>query len=174
MMNLAGALVDDRLLIAAAQGGCAQSFACLVDRHYGHILRYLVRFTGDPELASDLTQETFLDAFRHLDRYNTDHSFLAWLYRIARNNALHWRRKLRRLCSLEWLLAESGSTSTSELMCVADQTTALHERDLIQQILNELSASLREALLLHCLAGFTSVEVAENSTNFARCGAPTN
>ena len=64
-------LADDSL-VAAAQSGSARAFDLRVVRHHAAILRYLARQTGDPELAADLAQEPFLDAFRSLDRLGDD------------------------------------------------------------------------------------------------------
>src|SRR5688500_13980119 len=76
----------EQQLIASAQTGCADSFGALMERYQLDVVRYLVRRTGDHELAADLTQETFLDAFRRLDRYQPDRPFPAWLFRIAHFN----------------------------------------------------------------------------------------
>lgn len=149
----------DQSLIAAAQSGSVQAFTLLIERRHPRVLRYLLRQTGDPELAADLAQETFLDAFRSLDRLPDDYSFDAWLYRIARHNLLTAarRRGLWRLISLDWL------PRWAEERLAARQPggmAALDERDAIQRVLDTLSAPLREALILHSLWGFTSGEVA--------------
>src|SRR5688500_5974137 len=79
----AAAHLADQELVIVVRGGDVEAFACLVDRHHGPLLRHLAWRTGDRELAADLAQEAFLDAFRHLDRLPADRSFAAWLYRIA-------------------------------------------------------------------------------------------
>ena len=151
----------DDSLVAAAQSGSARAFDLLVVRHHAPILRYLARQTGDPELAADLAQETFLDAFRSLDRLGDDRSFAVWLHRIARHNLLAARRwqRLRRLASLEWLLArdETDSPALHQL----DHFASSHERDLIQRALDALNPALREALLLSSVQGFNGQEVAQ-------------
>ena len=98
-----GEQASDVALVEAAQLGSAQAFDMLVARYHGPVLRYLERQIGDVELAADLGQETFLDAYRSLDRLIGDRPFAAWLYQIARNNLRReWRtRKLRRLISLD-------------------------------------------------------------------------
>ncbi len=154
-------LLDEQQLIAAAKAGCTTCFEVLVERYYHQILCYLLRQTGDRELAADLTQETFLDAFRRLDRLTVDRPIAAWLYRIAHYNLLHERRRqrLRPSISLDCLLAE-GNTSSSALH-MADGTAFSHERDLVRQILGTLSPSLRVALLLASVCGFSSQDVAD-------------
>lgn len=151
---------SDAALVGAAQRGSAAAFDALIARYHGPVGRYLERQIGDPELAADLLQETFLDAYRSLDRLADDRPFAAWLYGIARNNLRsEWRaRKLRRLVSLDWLREH-----------VADAPPALHQadgsdtagaRDLLQRALDSLSPHLREIVLLHHLWGFTAPEIA--------------
>ncbi len=113
---------------------------------------------GDAELAADLTQETFLDAWRDLERLADGRAVAPWLYRIARNNLLpHWRR--RQPVSLDDLAAADGAEPHP--LRQADPTPTCDERALIAQVLSGLSTPLQEALLLHCQQGLTSEEVGQ-------------
>jgi len=152
---------SDSALVAAAQLGSVQAFDMLVARYYGPVLRYLERQIGDVDLAADLGQETFLDAYRSLDRLIGDRPFAAWLYQIARNNLRReWRaRKLRRLISLDWL--HERAPDKSPALWQADASRAVQERDLVQRALDELNPTLREVLVLHDLWGFTAKEIGE-------------
>lgn len=58
----------------------------LFQRHHGRVALWCLRMTGDRETATDLAQEVFLKAFRHLDSYRGDSKFSTWLYSIARNH----------------------------------------------------------------------------------------
>lgn len=153
-------VVADDELIAAVRAGCTQSFGLLIDRYYSRIQTYLVRQTRDHHLAADLTQQTFLEAFRSCARLPDASSFPAWLYRIALNLTRHeWRRgRVRYVHSLEWVATEAGLGS--EVPTSPDQTDECHERMLVQQVLAELNPALREVLLLSSLAGFRSKEIA--------------
>ncbi len=150
----------DRELVVAVRSGDANSFAILVDRYDAPLRRYLARCTGDRGLADDLAQEAFLNAYRRLDRFAGDYPFAAWLYAIARNQLrmAARRQRLRRFVSLEWL-PESVATAIPALH-VTGEAERCHERDIVQRVLDELSPTLREALLLHSLEGFTAPEVA--------------
>lgn len=153
-------LVPDQDLVNAVRAGDVAAFTILVDRHHATLLRYLLRQTGDPELAADLAQETFLDAFHHLDLLDRDRPFIAWLLGIARNTVRmeYRRRRLQRFVSLDWL--SEPVVSMFPALQQADQNVACDERDAIQRALDELNPSLREALLLHGLGGCTAPEVA--------------
>lgn len=146
---------------APAIAGDSAVFGALIDQHYAAVLRFLTRQTGDPDLAADLTQACFLDAYRARHQLANQDAFAPWLFSIARNQVrMEWRRqKVRRLVSLDWLASRAGDVIPA--LSRADDTGPLHERDRIQQVLDDLSPTLREALLLHNLAGFRGSEVAD-------------
>ncbi len=139
--------------------GDVAAFATLTERHYPAVLRYLTRQTGDPHLAADLVQETFVAAFRHMDQLRDDLSFPAWIFQIARNQfrAELRRRRLRSAISLDWLFERPGEIDAA--LSLADQSTDVARRDDIQRALDRLPPAPREALLLHALGGFTGLEV---------------
>lgn len=147
----------DDLENAGIASGDAEAFAVLADQHYGQILRFLTYRLLDGELARDLTQDVFLDAFRHFDRYDGASSFAAWLHGIAHKRLLmHWRRaRLKRFVSLDW-----AHPADSQELRIEAETGSVEERDMLQHVLVTLSPALREVLLLHSLEGFTAVEIA--------------
>ncbi len=69
-------------------------FILFYDKYYDRIYSYLFRMTLDPELAKDLTADTFLKAQRHLKRFSwRSVSFGSWLYKIATNEfRAHYRK----------------------------------------------------------------------------------
>jgi RNA polymerase sigma-70 factor (ECF subfamily) len=72
------------------------TFAWLLDTFHPPIFRFLVRLCGgDRHTAEDVTQETFLKAFRAFDKLTPDSNHRAWLYRIAYNTFLNDRRRHR-------------------------------------------------------------------------------
>jgi RNA polymerase sigma-70 factor (ECF subfamily) len=150
----------DAALVKLAQRGEMIAFDTLLRRYHEPLRRYLLRQSGDPELAADLLQETFLDAYRSLDRLTADRPFAAWLYQIAHNNLRReWRaRRMRRLVSLDWLRERPGKVPPA--LSQADASTATEVNDLVQRTLDDLSPKLREALLLHILWGLTAPEIA--------------
>ncbi len=71
-------------------------FTGLVHDYHRHIYNYLFRILGDDCLAEDLTQETYLRAFRGLPKLPPGANYRAWLYRIATNAATDEIRKVKR------------------------------------------------------------------------------
>lgn len=147
---------SDTALVALAQAGSRTAFDLLVERHYPAIHRYLLRRCASRELADDLVQETFLDAWRDLNGLRDGSAILQWLYRIARNNLMPtWRQ--RRVDSMDDLV-ERGAMSSSSLRD-DDHAENCAVREDVVHALKRLSGSAREALVLHTVIGMSSEEV---------------
>jgi len=150
----------DEHLVQAARAGEAAAWEELVRRHHSPLVRFLSAQTGDPEAGSDLAQQTFLDAYRRLDRLTDGQPFAPWLYQIARYNFLpFWRRRRWDAHTSLDALAERAEEFLSAPRR-PDPFAAVDEQDLVQQVLADLSPLLREALLLHALRGLTAGEIA--------------
>ncbi|WP_394763449.1 RNA polymerase sigma factor [Phenylobacterium sp.] len=78
----------DEALVAAAQGGSAEAFSRLVERHQQALRAFLRRSCGDWAMADDLAQETFLAAWSRIGRLTTGASVRAWLCGIGYNKHL--------------------------------------------------------------------------------------
>src|SRR5215211_7384704 len=86
----------DEELVARSRTGDTESFNQLVRRWERPIFALAYRTLGREEDARDVTQETFLRAFRALPGFKGDAKFSSWLYRIALNLCRDWMRKERR------------------------------------------------------------------------------
>ncbi|QDU67338.1 RNA polymerase sigma factor [Engelhardtia mirabilis] len=93
--DAAGSEPSDHDLIRAAQRGEEDAFALLVQRHQGRAYRLARQMVPSSDDAQDLAQEAFLRVFRSLERFNFDHDFTTWLYRIVTNLAIDHLRKRR-------------------------------------------------------------------------------
>lgn len=152
-------LLADHQVIKKVRTGDVEAFEVLVDRYHGPLTRHLTYQVGDPELGADLAQDTFVEAFRSLDRFIGHRPFAAWLYGIAHNRLLmHWRhQRVRRLISLDWL---TEFAATPFPLRQKDISMLYEEQDVLSTVFAELSPPLRDALLLHSLDGFTAPEIA--------------
>jgi RNA polymerase sigma-70 factor, ECF subfamily len=70
-----------------------QWFSEIFRRYQGKVRGWCTRLTGDRDRATDLTQEIFLKAFRHLASYRGHSRFSTWLYAITRNHCLNSRKR---------------------------------------------------------------------------------
>ena len=83
-------------VIRAAADGDMEAYAVLIGAYQEPMWRFLVRLTGDPVLAEDLGQETFLRAYRGLGGFGHRSRFSTWLFAIARNVATDHHRRVDR------------------------------------------------------------------------------
>jgi RNA polymerase sigma-70 factor (ECF subfamily) len=92
MRSIAGE-TGERVLVYRSLRGDDNAFASLVYAHQTAVFNIAYRLTGDREVARDLTQETFLRAFRALDTFDQNRPFAPWLYRIATNLSINWVKR---------------------------------------------------------------------------------
>ena len=88
--------MQDELLIRRAQRGDADAFEQLLLEHQKNVYNLCYRMAGNPDDAMDLSQETFLRAWRCLDQYQFASAFSAWLYRLCSNICIDFLRRRRR------------------------------------------------------------------------------
>lgn len=119
--------------------------------HRSLVFGYLLRRSGDRELAADLTQETFLRVARHLNGFSGG-SETAWILTIARNLLIdHWKRRR---------LTLDDSTGLDELIGDDRLDDSIANRLLVRETLAQLDERDRRLLTLLYLEGFTTKEVA--------------
>jgi RNA polymerase sigma-70 factor (ECF subfamily) len=170
--RLAGARADPR----AARGRLFESFR-------GYLLM-VAREEIDPELqakggASDLVQETFLEAHRDFDQFRgtTEAELLAWLRRLLLNNAANFTRRYRgtekREVGREVPLGPDGSSAPGLVPPAADPSPSWHlgqqeQADALLRALDRLPEDYRRVLLLRHQEGRSFAEIADllgRSTN---------
>jgi len=77
----------DQQLVVRAQHGDQQAFGLLVSKYQRKLARLLSRLIRDPAEVEDVSQETFIKAYRALGSFRGDSAFYTWLYRIGINTA---------------------------------------------------------------------------------------
>lgn len=153
------AAADELGLIRRATGGDHAAFATLMRRYESRIQRYLRQMVGEAELAGDLTQETFLAAYRALARWQpppetapqTSDPLSPWLYRIATNRALSALR------SQAVSRRTSPAPASEEIASVEDAAVG---RALLRAALETLDEDDAACLVLHYVAGERYGEIA--------------
>jgi RNA polymerase sigma-70 factor (ECF subfamily) len=95
-MGLSEADQKDAVLAALAQKGDRDAYGELVIRFQNRIYSFCYQFFRNPDLASDLAQETFLRAYRYIKKYDPKKKFSTWIYSIAKNICIDEHRKLKR------------------------------------------------------------------------------
>jgi RNA polymerase sigma-70 factor (ECF subfamily) len=157
--------------IERLRAGDASAFNRLVEERHGDIYALLYRLTEDPEEARDLTQETFLQAFRHLASFRGDADLRTWLYRIAVNQARNrwrwWKRRRRdRTVSLDAPVSGeidsplSAGLAGDEGLDPERQALAREREQALHAALRSLSRPYREVIVLRDIEGLSYEEVA--------------
>lgn len=124
--------------------------------HQGEIYAYLSRMVRDSELAADLTQETFVKAYRAFDSLEDPARGRAWLYQIAGRTALDELRRRRIVRFVPWTGESRGVAASAEDTALRRRVSAELERALAR-----IPARQRQALLLAELHELSGLELAE-------------
>lgn len=154
---------SDRELVELAQAGDASAFGVLVRRHQKRLYRLATHLLRDAAEAEDVTQETFVRAYRAIQRFDGRSEPFTWMYRICVNlslNTLRARRSARTtpaedprveglLVERRPLLADPGAQTADRAMAVA-----------LCEGIDSLSETLRTTLLLVTVDGLGHAEAA--------------
>lgn len=144
--------LGERELLERARAGDLEAFAQLMRTFEQRIRTVLYRLLDDSRDVEEAVQDTFVQAWRHLDRFRGDAAPYTWLYRIAVTEALMRRRRKTLPTSelQEPLVADGG-----DAFAAADARTFLVER------LRDLPDDYRTAVVLRDVEGLTNEEVAQ-------------
>lgn len=88
--------IKESELIRKAAKGDPNAFELLMLQYQTQVYNLCYRILGDPDDAADMTQETFLKAWRSLDGFHMESSLSTWLYRLANNSCLDLLRSKKR------------------------------------------------------------------------------
>jgi RNA polymerase sigma-70 factor, ECF subfamily len=158
--------VSDAAAVALARAGDGDAFRVLVDRHGRKLFRLAFRLAGNEEDAEDIVQETFLRAYRNLDKFDERALFTSWLFRIASNYSLDLlrMRKMRTAQSLSSDDAE-GHPMTEKIASEDPNPERLmfsgQMRERIAGAMDELTPQERVAFTLRHFEGCTIEEISE-------------
>lgn len=159
-----GAPLDpDRTAVDDARAGDTGAFEALVLRYQARIVNYASAMVHDAGVAEDVAQETFIRAWRGLERFRGESAFKTWLYRIATNVArTHLDRRGR-----QGRIADRSLDDEDEVLqagdvpsAAPDAETSLVTREAIDRALAELPEELRTALVLRDVEGLDYKEIA--------------
>ncbi len=134
-------------IIRRAIAGDRDAAERLVRAHQAQVYAYVMRLSGRHDIAEDVTQEAFVRALTHLERFDTRYRFSTWIFTIARRVYLSARAKLTPLCDTDAVGRHRGSAAGPERVAIGvDSRRAV--RDAVQRVLDELPEIQREVLVL--------------------------
>jgi RNA polymerase sigma-70 factor, ECF subfamily len=161
----------DELLIRRAREGDTQAFGQLYQRHVDRVFSFVVFRLRDTDVAEDLTQEVFIQAFRALHTFDWRGALAPWLLRIARNTVIDYWRRVARRPEHALSLADSGDDEEDEdrlgrLGADAGEigvswVESMLDRERIGRAAAQLTELQQQVLALRFASGLTIRETAE-------------
>lgn len=157
----------DQQLVERAQRGDKQAFDLLVIKYQRKLARLLSQFIRDSAEVEDVTQETFVKAYRSLSSFRGESAFYTWLYRIGINAAKNFlvAQKRRASATTNGFDIEDAENfeEGAQLRELNTPESALMSRQIAQtvhQTLEALPEELRTAITLREIEGLSYEEIA--------------
>lgn len=144
----------DQALIERCQRGDRRALEELLQQYQRPVFNVALRMLGNTSDASDITQTAFLKVFENLDRYNPEHKFFSWVYRIAINESINLIKRGRRTETLDESRPSSSPGPAEEAESSADSVR-------VQQALMELSEDYRMVIVLRHFSELSYQEISK-------------
>lgn len=153
----------DSALLARARSGDIQAFAGFVRLYERRVRGLLSRLLDDDRDIEEAAQDTFVQAWRNLDRFRADAAPFTWLYRIAVNEALQ-RTRRKRLDTRSLDQVPGLETDPGTIGAARSTETEAENRELLAFLAERLRAlppEYRVPLVLRDVEGWTNQEIAQ-------------
>jgi RNA polymerase sigma-70 factor (ECF subfamily) len=156
----------DQVLVERAQRGDKRAFELLVIKYHRKLGRLLSRMVRDAAEVEDITQETFIKAYRALPQFRGESAFYTWLYRIGVNTAKNYLVARKRQPVSSDVLAEDAENYEEGdiLRDVATPDAELQTKQIAQAVnaaVDALPEELRTAITLREIEGMSYEEIAQ-------------
>ena len=153
---------DETELLEQARKGDSQAFGALVERYQRRVVGVAQAVVHNQDDAIELAQETFVRAYENLSKFESRSSFSTWLYRIAANLSIDFRRREGRH---QVLRGEDAETEINRLPSPRGDSyqesvrTELNKR--INGALEQLTPEHRAVILLREVEGLSYDEISD-------------
>jgi RNA polymerase sigma factor (sigma-70 family) len=160
---------DDARLIHASLSGDNDAFGELVTKYESLIYNTAYQITGNAEDAFDISQETFIKAYRSLGSFRGDSKFSTWIYRICQNTAKDFLRSRARHKTVSLTAYEDDETKEIQIDIPDDNTmsqpdTSLERsenREAVRTAIANLSEDHKNVIVLRDIEGYSYDEISE-------------
>ncbi len=148
--------MDDQELMEKIKKGDELAFSELMTMYKDRVVNFLYQFTGDYQLAVDLSQETFLRVFFKAKKYRPIAPVSSWIYAIAANLARTERKKINRKAAIS--LDEIANSYSAGSYPLDHNDPGLMRN--VKQALKQLHPRYRLPVILKDVEGFSQEEIA--------------
>lgn len=155
---------SDQELIQRCLSGQRDCYGLLVERYQHRLYHALVHILGSSADAQDIAQDAFIQALEKLSTFRGQSAFYSWLFRIAMNGAVSFRRKTRRMSTSVDAVREQTGIEPADPRPSSEPTHALdvsERQRLVRQALGELPEEFRTVLVLKEMDGMPYEQIAE-------------
>ena len=143
---------DDAVWVSRCLQGDSSAFEVLVQRYQRIVFSVAYRLTANQEDARDIAQNAFLRAYERLDSFDTNRKFFSWIYKIAVNESLNYRRAHKPHEPIERALP---------IAVAGDPVDRLETSDRIQVALMSLAPEYRELIVLKYFVELSYDEISD-------------
>ncbi|MDE0019609.1 MAG: sigma-70 family RNA polymerase sigma factor [Candidatus Poribacteria bacterium] len=153
---------NDAQLIDDILSGDTAAFNTLVERYQKSVHALVWRKIGDFHYAEEVTQDTFLQAYKKLSTLKKPNLFAGWLYVIANRLSIKWLREQKPVPQSLETIPVNEIEESSYTRYVSEQhdiNTTEHRRELVQKLLEKLPDSERTVMTLYYLSEMTTKEI---------------
>ncbi|MBF0126797.1 MAG: RNA polymerase sigma factor RpoE [Magnetococcales bacterium] len=154
----------DRILVGLAQKGDNKAFEVLVRRYQGKVAAVISRVVSDPDKVRDLTQETFIKAYRALEKFRGESAFYTWLYRIAINTGKNHLQARDRGPPMSDLELEDSERMAPQLRNHETPERLILRQEMmtnLRKAIDALPDAMRQAIHLRDVEGHSYEEIAK-------------
>ena len=156
---------DENAWVLQAQQGNDDAFTQLVETYQKPVYNLCYRMLGEPEVAEDAAQETFLRAYQNLHRYDSSRSFGTWILSIAAHYCIDRLRKKK--FSVFSIDAEDEDGMPFEVADPASpdpevESVTKEDRDHLHILLKDLDPTDRAAVIMRYWYDYSEVEIAQS------------
>ncbi len=159
-------IFTDEQLVGKYLAGDESALRALIERYLKPVYNFVYRYVGNEGGAEDITQESFVKAWKHLRRFDQKRKFKTWIFTIAKNTALNWIKKKRPALISEFENWEGDNELSDSIADPSPLPEELFERSelsiKLSSAMDKLNPNHRTVLLMRYKENFTFQEISES------------
>ena len=158
--------MEDKEVIERVLAGDNDAFGLLVEKYQTKVYNLALRMCGNEDDAFDLSQDSFLRAWKSLGSFQFESSFSTWLFRLSSNICLDFLRAKKRRAAVSLTMVSDEDEETQLDLPDGGPTPeeaalAAEDRQILMQAINSLPADQRQIITLRAINDLSYTQIAE-------------